>query len=188
MSFGRSNCRWLLGGIFFLSLAVNVFLAGWLFGDDGFSTHAPKPPRGLFFESFNEKAKSLAEPQRSAVQDVLSQYQPQLKKRMKRVMKAREEIDALLRSPNYSREEAETAFDRLQQYSYDAQELAQDMMLDIADALPPQDRASFLERPKETRGRGAEFKSKPKPSASHHAPVPAAQTQGTTNTTTSSGQ
>lgn len=158
MSLNQPRCRWLIGILLFVSLAVNVFLAGWVFGDGGFTR--AKPARGLFFEMFDEKAKQLAEPQRKAVQAILDEYQPQLKKRMKRVMKSRELVDSMLRAKDYTRDEAEVAFDTLQEHSFEAQELAQEMMLDIADALPPADRATFLERPQDMRGRGAEFRTK----------------------------
>lgn len=151
----------LIGVVLFVSLAANLFLAGWVFGQGGFPPrHAPK---GMFFESFNRKAESLPEPQRSQVKDILDFYQPELKKQMKQVMKTREQADKLFKRNDYSREQAEESFNDMQDESLRMQQMAQEMMLDIADVLPPEQRASFLERPKEWRGRGAEFKGKKKP-------------------------
>src|SRR6478736_4340273 len=95
------KCSLLIGVVLFLSLAANLFLAGWVFGDGGF--HRPSP-KGMFFESFNRKAESLPEPERSKVKDILDFYQPELKKQMKHVMKTREQADKLFKRNDYSRE------------------------------------------------------------------------------------
>lgn len=159
-----TNCSrsgWIIGGVLFASLALNLFLGGWLFGADKFNE--PPAPRGMFFEAFNQKAETLAEPERAAVKEVLARHQPQLKKQMKRIMKSRDAIDRMYKREDYSRAEAEERFATMQEQSITIQQMAQAMMLDLADVLPPEKRAAFMERPKDMRGRGAEFRPKPKP-------------------------
>jgi len=161
--------RWIIGGLLFLSLAANLFLGGWLFGSDAFrAPHAGE--RGAFFEAFNDKAAALPEPERAVVKEVLARHQPGLKKQMKRIMKSRDAIDRMYKRKNYSRGEAEERFNQLQEQSITMQQMAQAMMLDLADMLPPSKRAAFMERPKDMRGRGEEFRAKPKPKAK--APTP----------------
>lgn len=155
----KTKCRWLIGGVMFLSLAVNLFLAGWVFGADKF--HEPRGGKGMFFEAFNQKAETLPPEEKAAVKEVLSRHQPQLKKQMKRIMKTRDAIDAMYKRTDYSRAEAEERFTVLQEQSIAMQEMAQAMMLDLADVLPAEKRAQFMERPKEWRGKGDEFRKRP---------------------------
>ncbi len=160
-----SNCaktRWFFGGIFFASLALNLFLGGWLFGDGGFQKGPSSGGRGAFFEAFNDKAAALPEPERAAVQKVLNRHQPGLKKQMRRIMKSRDAIDTMFQRKDYTRAEAEERFALMQDLSIEMQEKAQSMMLDLADALPADQRAAFMKRPKDMRGRGEEFRHPPK--------------------------
>lgn len=163
MTVSTKQCR-LFGIVFFISLALNLFLAGWMFGGDMF--HRPPPPhgggRGMFFERFEEKVAALPPESRGEVQAVLKRYQPKLRKQMKGIMQTRDAIDAMYKRPDYSRGEAEERFDQLQQQSLTMQELAQEMMLELADVLPPEQRATFMERPKEWRGKGDAYRDKPK--------------------------
>ena len=159
------NCstrNWLIGGVLFASLALNLFLGGWVFGADTFSS-PPSNGRSAFFEAFNEKADALPEPERAEVKAVLARHQPGLKKLMKRIMKSRDAIDAMYKRADYSRAEAEERFAAMQVQSITMQEKAQAMMLDLADVLSPEHRAVFMERPKDWLGKGAEFRTKPKP-------------------------
>jgi uncharacterized membrane protein len=158
------------GIVLFASLALNLFLAGWLFGADKWDK-APPPRPGAFFESFNKKAEALPEPERTEVKKVLKQYQPKLKKQMRQIMQSRDALDRMFKRKDYSRAEAEERFNLLQEQSMTMQDLAQAMMLDLADAVPVEHRAKFMERPKEWRGKGAEFRHHgPKPHASHERP------------------
>lgn len=149
--------RWFIGGLLFASLALNLFLGGFLLGDDKF----PPPPPGGPFAAFNEKAERLPEPARDAVKKVLAEHQPKLKKQMRKVMKARDALDTMFKREDYSRAEAEARFEAIQKESLLMQELAQAMLLDVADAVPAPERAAFMERPKEWRGKGAAFRDHP---------------------------
>jgi Spy/CpxP family protein refolding chaperone len=173
-----SNCSkrsWVIGVVLFASLALNLFLGGWLFGGGTPSATSSPTSRGMFFESFNQKVATLPEPERSKVQQVLDFYQPELKKQMNYVMRSREAADKLFKSKNYQREDAEEVFNEMQFESMQMQQMAQEMMLDLADVLPPEHRAKFMERPKEWRGGGKEFKSMPKKPVAAKAPKPAAE-------------
>lgn len=157
----RTTKNWLLGGLLFTSLAFNLFLAGWLFG----SGQLPPPPsndRGAFFEAFTQKANALPEPGRTEVKKVLATHRPALRKQMRKIMKARDAIDTMFKRKDYSRAEAEERFATLQEQSITMQQMAQAMMLDLADAVPAEHRAAFMERPKEWRGKGAEFRHPPR--------------------------
>ncbi len=149
--------RWLIGGLLFVSLALNVFLAGWVT-----SGHPPHPlPHGpmMFWDSFNDKLKNLPDPARASVKKVLDTYRPQVKAQMNEVMKSRDAIDRMFARDDYNRADAEKRFADMQQKSAAMQQLMQKMMLDVADALPPEHRARFMERPKELRGKGDEFRN-----------------------------
>lgn len=160
-----ANCttkHWIIGIVLFASLALNLFLGGWMVGADKFAP-PPHGGRGAFFEAFNAKADALPEPARAEVKKILAEHQPKLKRQMKKIMQSRDAIDRMYKRKDYSRAEAEERFASMQQQSIRMQELAQAMMLDLADALPPEQRAKFMERPKDWRGKGAEFRDRPKP-------------------------
>lgn len=157
----KNTHRWWIGGLLFASLALNLFLGGWLFGADAFREPPRHGGKGMFFQMFNEKAETLPATEREAVKEVLARHQPGLKRQMKRIMRTRDAIDAMYKRDDYSRSEAEERFATLQEQSIAMQDMAQAMMLDLADVLPPEQRARFMERPKEWRGKGAEFRSKP---------------------------
>lgn len=161
-----SSCRgrWWWGGLLFASLALNLFLAGWLFGGDHFRAPPQRGP-GAFFASLERKADALPEPTRSNVKQVLATHQPELRKQMRRTVKTRDAIDRLYKRADYNRAEAEQQYAILQAQSLVMQEKVQAMMLELADELPQESRAAFMERPREHRGRGDEFRPRAKPPA-----------------------
>ena len=65
------------------------------------------------------------------------------------MQEARVDVDALLKSDAYNREEAEVLFAKLSESAQRSYRAAQVMMMDIADALPPEQRALMMPKPKQ---------------------------------------
>ena len=154
-----ANCkRWWVGALLFASLALNVFFGGWLF-----TGHPPLEPHGpmMFWDAFNDKLQGLPADERASVKKVLDAYRPKVKAQMKEIMQSRDAIDQMFASSDYNRAEAEKRFADMQEKSVAMQQLMHQMMLDVADALPPEHRANFMQRPKALSGKGEEFREKP---------------------------
>ena len=156
------NCkRWVIGALLFASLALNVFLGGLVAGGPTDEGHQPPPP-GKFkmFDSMNDRVKTLPKADQPKVQEVLNRYKPTVKQQMAQMMDSRDAMDKLFADPNYTRAQGEAAFAAMQKQGVATQQTMQTMMLDIADVLSPAERASFMQRPKEWRGHGDEFRAK----------------------------
>lgn len=139
------KCPW-IGAVLFISLGFNLFALGYMMG---------KPPvphekqRGPHFEMMAEKAKDLPPEQREKVMAIVKQYRPEIRDGFKDMQKARKDVDALMKSDSYNREEAEALFAKLSESASRAYKAAQSMMMDIADALPPESRAMMMPKPRE---------------------------------------
>lgn len=134
----------LVGVVLFASLGFNLFALGYMAG----KPPAPAPKaRGPHFEMMAEKAKHLPPEEQQAVMDIIKRYKPEIKSGFKEMMEAREDVDALMKSDAYNREEAEVLFAKMSEAASKSYRTAQRMMMDIADALPPESRAMMM--PKE---------------------------------------
>jgi len=79
-----------------------------------------------------------------AVKLSLSQSRPLLAQRLKEAHHARRELARYIASPNYNHAEAEKRFEDLRARNNAAQTVAEDMLLDAADKLKPEDRKEIL--------------------------------------------
>ncbi len=143
--------RWWGGVVLFVSLAMNVFLLGWLFGDGQW--REPPRERGMFLERFQDKMEQLPAEHRAAVKPVIARYMPRMKQQMSAIRETREALDTVLKRDDYRRADAEAIFRRMDEQMRSMQSLVQGMMLDVADVLPADARTAFLDRP-ERRDRG----------------------------------
>ncbi len=83
-------------------------------------------------------------PTQAAVKASLAEARPVLRARLTEVRKARRDLKHYIASPHYNRAEAQKRFDALREKNNQAQIVAQDMLLNAADKLPPEDRADVV--------------------------------------------
>ncbi len=141
------NKHWLLGGALLLSLAANVFMAGWLVGRPPMHGQMEPPGRhGPRLQHLMERMEKLPDEQRTAVRKLMKQYGPQLHELGQRNKEAREALQKLIAQPDLPRTELEAGFAQQRELQGQMQALMQQMLLDIAEQLPPEQRARLLKR------------------------------------------
>ena len=137
-STNQGKCR-IFGVIFFISLALNVFAAGYFLSHRGALQWGQRG--GMFF---SRQLDQLSEPAKEKTKHIVEAYRPKFKAQMQEVRKAREAIHAEMRKADYSRARAAARFDRMQVEVKKMQKLAQSMMLDVADRLTPEERSQLF--------------------------------------------
>lgn len=155
------NNKTLIGVLLFVSLGFNLFALGFMMG----KPPMPEPKqKGPHFEMMAEKAKQLPPEQRDQVMAIVKRYKPEIRDGFKDMQEARKDVDALMKSDDYNREEAETLFAKLSDSASRAYKAAQLMMMDIADVLPPEHRAMMMPQPRERGnwGKGKKGSMRPK--------------------------
>lgn len=130
-----------IGALLFLSLATNAFFAGWVLSPKP----TVQPPRSPILRQLAAQVKELPEPARSEARQIILAYRPELRARARTLRQARREVGSLLASPDYTRDTVAAHFERVREETAQLQTLAQRMMLDIADRLPPKERAELVE-------------------------------------------
>ncbi|MFZ4124740.1 MAG: periplasmic heavy metal sensor [Rickettsiales bacterium] len=133
-----------LNVVLFVSLGLNCFALGFLAGKPPMPPSDNKP----HFDRILQQAKQLPEDQRAKVKEIIKHYKPLVRQGFDDMHAAREDLDALMKSEDYSREEAELLFATLSEAAEYAYENAQVMMMDIADALPAESRALVMPQPR----------------------------------------
>ena len=152
----------IVGVVLFASLGFNLFALGYMAG----KPPIPQPKdRGPHFEMMAESAKQLPPDEQEKVMEIMKRYKHDIKDGFKEMTDARKDVDALMKSDAYNREEAEALFDQLSNAAAKSYRTAQLMMMDIADALPPESRAKMMPKPRD-HGKWSEGKHKrpPRPS------------------------
>lgn len=91
-----------------------------------------------------DKVADLPVPAQTAVKASLDDSKPELSARLTEVRRARHDLVRYISSARYNRREAERRFADLRRKSDQAQMVAQDMLLDAADTLPPEQRESVV--------------------------------------------
>ena len=135
--------NWKSGAIIAVLLALNVLQGAILAGlyIKSRVNHREAAPIAL---SEAHIAKMPA-PTQAAVKASLAEVRPVLRARLTEVRQARRELKHYIASPHYNRAEAQKRFAALREKNNQAQIVAQDMLLNAADKLPPQDRADVVE-------------------------------------------
>jgi Spy/CpxP family protein refolding chaperone len=149
----------LIGIALFVSLGFNLFALGFMVGKP---PEAPQDkPRGPHFEMMAENAKQLPEAERARVMDIIKKHKSDIRDGFKDMQEARKDVDALLKSDAYNRAEAEALFAKLSESAQRSYRAAQVMMMDIADALPPEQRALMMPKPREHQWSGGPNRQRP---------------------------
>jgi uncharacterized membrane protein len=93
-----------------------------------------------------ERLDTLPENERAIAKQILREKRPELRSHTEELQKARKEAFRYIASEDYNRAEAEEKLAALRKRSAAFQEAAQTMMLDIADTLSAEQRASLLKK------------------------------------------
>lgn len=124
-----------------LSLAVNIFLGSLFLGQNiGKREGSQSRP----FQTIMEQIRSLPEEQHKAAIETLQSAKPELQAAILEAREVRKEAFAYIKSPEYTRTEAEKRLAKLRDKTAAVQTLAQRTMLDLADQLTPEQRVEFL--------------------------------------------
>lgn len=141
---------WLLGGALLLSLAANVFMAGWLLGRPPMAMlpgHMEPPSRHApGVQNLMAQMDTLPDAQRREVRQLMRQYAPQLRQLGEQNRHGRQALQRLLAQPELPRAELEAGFAQQRELQGQMQALMQNMLLNIAERLPPEQRAKLLQR------------------------------------------
>lgn len=141
---------WLLGGALLLSLAANVFMAGWLLGRPPMAMlpgHMEPPGRHApRVQNLMAQMDTLPDAQRREVRQLMRQYAPQLRQLGEQNRHGRQALQRLLAQPELPRAELEAGFAQQRELQGQMQALMQNMLLNIAERLPPEQRAKLLQR------------------------------------------
>jgi uncharacterized membrane protein len=136
--------RWMIGGILFASLALNIALGTVIGGAviGGKALRHRGPPMKMVVESIAE----LPEPERAKAMGAVEANRPALHDLMRDVRQTRRDVFDYVVSDAYTRAEAESKLAELREKSLAAQVAAQTMMLEIADQLSQEHRELVFER------------------------------------------
>lgn len=136
----KKRCIW--GIVLFISLGLNLFLAGVLVGkpNEGPGMRSPMGRMG-------QQIEQLPPEHQQEAKAIFDSYRPEFKTQMKNVMKVRSELEALMTSKDYSREKVQEKFFELSDEYVKLHQIGQQMTLEIADTLPPEERAKLLPKP-----------------------------------------
>lgn len=132
------KAKWLFGALVAVLVAGNLVLGATVAGMTLQRHFHP-------FSVAMKKIKDLPPEERRAVHLVAKQEAPQLRQSLKAARAARLDLAAYIASPAYNRTEAQRRFDDLRTKTAQSQVIAETMFLDMADRLPPEDRAKLLD-------------------------------------------
>ncbi|MFT4073935.1 MAG: periplasmic heavy metal sensor [Asticcacaulis sp.] len=134
---------WKTGAIIAILLGLNVIqgavLTG-LFIKSRLARHDSAP-----IALSDEKIAQMPPETRAAVKTSLAEARPVLRARLAEVRKARLDLKQYISSPHYNRAEAQKRFEALREKSNQAQIVAQEMLLNAADQMAPEDRADVTQ-------------------------------------------
>lgn len=130
--------KWFVGLLILLLVAGNLVLGATVAGMTLQKRFHP-------FSVAMKKIKTLPPEERKAVHLIAKQEAPQLRQSLKAARAARLDLAAYIASPAYNRAEAQRRFDDLRTKTAQSQIIAETMFLDMADKLPPDDRAKLLD-------------------------------------------
>lgn len=141
------NRSWLMGAALLLSLAGNAFLGGILLGKPEHPgmmgpMHADSGMPRL--KHLMHGMRDLPEEQRQQVHQTMREFAPPLRELARQNLKERETIQQKLLLPELPRAELEADFARQREMLSRMQAMHQQMLLDIASQLSPEQRAGLL--------------------------------------------
>lgn len=141
------NRSWLLGAALLLSLAGNAFLGGMLLGKPAHPgimgpIHADSGMPRL--KHLMHGMRDLPEEQRQQVRQILREFAAPLRELAEQNLSERQAIQQKLLLPELPRAELEADFARQREMLSRMQAMHQQMLLDIASQLSPEQRAGLL--------------------------------------------
>jgi uncharacterized membrane protein len=131
--------NWNTGAIIAVLLGLNVIQGAILLGLYIKTRHDAAP-----IALSEAHIAQMPAPTQAAVKASLADARPVLRARLTEVRRARRDLKHYIASPHYNRAEAQKRFAALREKNNQAQIVAQDMLLNAADKLPPQDRADVV--------------------------------------------
>ena len=131
--------NWKTGAIIAVLLGLNVIQGAILLGLYIKTRHDAVP-----IALSEAHIAQMPAPTQAAVKASLADAQPVLRARLTEVRRARRDLKHYIASPHYNRAEAQKRFAALREKNNQAQIVAQDMLLNAADKLPPEDRADVV--------------------------------------------
>ena len=132
------KARWIWGAIIVVLIAGNLTMGATLIGINLQRHFHP-------FSVPMKNIKALPRAESKAIRRIAKQETPPLRQTLKEARAARDSLAAYLAGPDYNRAEAQRRFDDLRMKTAQSQLIAQAMFLDMADKLPPADRAKLLD-------------------------------------------
>lgn len=145
---------WLLGGALLLSLAANAFFGSWLLTRhahmSGFA-HMQEDPGTPKLKHMMSRMQKLPDEQRQLVGEKMREVAPQLRELVKEGRQQRQTIEQLMQAPQLQTGQLQAAFARQRELQGKIQDLRQQMLIDVASGLSPEQRAElFRSRPDKT--------------------------------------
>ncbi|MES2985130.1 MAG: periplasmic heavy metal sensor [Pseudomonadota bacterium] len=130
-----------LGVILFVSLAFNFYFAG------GELIHLlTPPPRGemMPFDRVSAMVEKLPAAEKAEATRILESYRPTFDVQITRMKEARADLQATLKDEHYTREQGEKKFAAVKKQMDKVQVIMTNMLLDISEKLPPEDRVNLV--------------------------------------------
>ncbi|MEZ0262801.1 MAG: periplasmic heavy metal sensor [Alphaproteobacteria bacterium] len=130
-----------VGVVLFLSLAGNVFMFGMVAGGKGVDRMARFEKIGTAIASYAD----LSDGSQEKVKVILKRELPEIKKEAKAMKERGEQIKALFLKPDFKRDEVEKLFAEQRSALTAIQTRGQNLGLDLADSMTPEERAKVVE-------------------------------------------
>lgn len=129
-----------VGICLFVSLAVNIFLAGVVFGRKDASPF----PRGEKVIAAIQSFKELSPESRTKAKDLVKADWPKIQEGIQDIRGKRQNIRSLLEQEQYDPAALDQSFAELRGAVTDMQTTAQKLVVKIAEELSPEERVAFL--------------------------------------------
>lgn len=129
-----------VGICLFVSLAVNIFLAGVVFG----RKDSDVMPRGEKIVAAIGAIKEVSPESRAKAKNLVKAEWPKIQENLKGVRAKRQEVRSLLEQPSYDPEALEESFADLRSAVADVQAEAHQLVVKIAEELSPEERVAFV--------------------------------------------
>jgi uncharacterized membrane protein len=148
---------WLLGGALLLSLAANAFFGSWLLTRHthmaGFA-HMQEEPGTPRLKHMMGRMQQLPDEQQKLVREKMRELAPQMRELVKAGREQHQALEQLMQAPQMQTEQLQAAFASQRELQGKIQDLRQQMLIDIAASLTPEQRAQlFKARPEKSAER-----------------------------------
>ncbi len=132
--------RVVVGIILFASIALNVTLLGALEARQHEGRFEKRPP----MQALMKQLETLPESDRADVKETLKAKRKDMRAAMEGIRSERQSVYEYISSDHYTHEEAAKKLAGLRERTTALQQLSQEMILDIADKMTPEQRKNLL--------------------------------------------